>query len=144
VLHAGGNYSCLQLLGSRKVLVDLKHRPEPYEFNFDWILPEAASQLDVFEGEARAAAAAAAAAAGGLAVWSGLALTAAARAHGTGSRVPVSCSRHWYARAPCCAAPLYKFLLAEWLQVPQQQRMTSHRSVQPINAQRQEARSRHA
>jgi hypothetical protein len=31
-------------------VVDLKSRFEPYEFNFDWVLPDTSSQSDVFEG----------------------------------------------------------------------------------------------
>lgn len=34
-------------------MVDLKHRPEPYEFCFDWVLPDTGSQKEVFDSKSK-------------------------------------------------------------------------------------------
>lgn len=48
---AGEHYNCTRIYGDRTVSVELKHRPEPYQFKFDCVLPENTSQLEIFERE---------------------------------------------------------------------------------------------
>ncbi|WIA12855.1 hypothetical protein OEZ85_006481 [Tetradesmus obliquus] len=45
----GEHYNCTRIYGDRTVSVELKHRPEPYQFKFDCVLPENTSQLEIFE-----------------------------------------------------------------------------------------------
>jgi hypothetical protein len=47
----GEHYNCTRIYGDRTVSVELKHRPEPYQFKFDCVLPENTSQLEIFERE---------------------------------------------------------------------------------------------
>lgn len=46
---AGEHYNCTRIYGDRTVSVELKHRPEPYQFKFDCVLPENTTQLEIFE-----------------------------------------------------------------------------------------------
>jgi hypothetical protein len=48
---AGEHYNCTRIYGDRTVSLELKHRPEPYQFKFDCVLPENTSQLEIFERE---------------------------------------------------------------------------------------------
>lgn len=54
-LLAGGQYACTHVLGTKKIVVDLRNRPEPYEFVFDWVLPETSTQAEVFDSECASA-----------------------------------------------------------------------------------------
>lgn len=48
---ADDGYTCTTLQGDRRVLLDLKNRPEPHCFKFDAVLPESTTQQEVFERE---------------------------------------------------------------------------------------------
>lgn len=45
----GGDVPILSVLGTGTILLNLKHRCDPYRFNFDHALPDSATQEDVFE-----------------------------------------------------------------------------------------------